>query len=84
MTGEPTQTASKVLCTPVYQSSSEKKVAITLLYQLCSTHYQPVQIEKQPCNQSSQYEKSGKFSVTERKPLCTTTKSTLFTVTKDE
>jgi len=40
--------------------------------------------EKQLCNQSSQYEKYEKFSIIKRKPLCATTKSTLFAVGKDD
>jgi len=36
------------------------------------------------CNQSSRYEKYGKFSVMKRKPSQATTKSTLFTVSKDK
>jgi len=40
--------------------------------------------KKQPCNQSSQHEKLGKFSVTKRKPSRVTAELTLFPVSKDE
>ena len=40
--------------------------------------------EKHFCIKSSHYEKYGRFLVTQRKPLRATTKSTLFTVSKDE
>jgi len=44
----------------------------------------PAALEKQLCNQSSQYEKYRKFSVMKRKPSCAATESTLFAVSKDE
>jgi len=40
--------------------------------------------EKKLCNQSSQYEKYGKFSIMKRKPSHATTKSTLLSVSKDK
>jgi len=40
--------------------------------------------EKHLCNKSSHYEKYRQFLITQRKPLCATTKLTLFTVSKDE
>jgi len=39
--------------------------------------------EKHLCNKSSHYEKYGQFLITQRKPSRTTTKLTLFTVSKD-
>jgi len=59
--------------------SLKSKVAITLHCQMHSTCYHPVWIEK--------YLKSNcviKVAITKRKPLCATTKSTLFTVSKYE
>jgi len=40
--------------------------------------------EKHLCNKSSHHEKYGRFLVTQRKPSHATTKSMLFTVSKDE
>jgi len=40
--------------------------------------------EKHLCNNSSHYEKYGRFLVTQRKPSRATTELTLFTVSKDE
>jgi len=68
--------------TPEYINYCVKsELAIMLRCQLCSTCYQPVWVfEKQLYNQSSQYEKYGKFSVTKKKPSCANTSSTLFAV----
>ena len=69
------------------QLSSETEVSIALLFsvsyvQLHSGMDQEL-FEKHLCNQGSHYEK-WTISITQRKSLRATTKSTLFTVSKDE
>jgi len=70
------------------QLLSETEVSITLLCQLFSTHCTAVQIKN--CLKSTSaikvetIKKIQMISVTQRKPSCTTTKLTLFTVSKDE
>jgi len=72
--------------------SSETKVSISLPCQLCSTRYIAIQINN--CLKSTSVIKVatmkntddslGTISVTQSKPSRATTKSTLFTVSKDE
>jgi len=73
------------VCTPVYQLSSEKQSSH---YTLLPAVFNPLPnrevFEKELCNLGSQYEKYGKFSISNGKPSCATIESTLFTVSKDE
>jgi len=62
----------------------KNKVSITPVFNPLSTSTNQEVFEKQLCNQSSQYEKCRKFSVTNGKPSHATTESTLFPVSKDE
>jgi len=48
----------------------------------CSTNQEV--FEKHVYDKSSYYEKYGQFLIMQRKPSCATTKSTLFTVSKDK
>jgi len=68
------------------QLSSETEVSIALLYQLCSTHYTVVRIKN--CLKSTSVIKVATMKNTDNfcytKSSCATTKSTLFTVSKDE
>ena len=67
---------------------SESEVSIAVFCLLCSPRYTTVRIKK--CLKSTSVlkvatmKKYGQFLVTQRKPSRATTKSTLFTVSKDE
>ena len=69
---------------PIYINYHLKSEAsITLRCRLCSTRYTTVLFEKHLCNQNSHYKNMDDFR-NEGKPSCAITKSTLFTVSKDE
>jgi len=79
MTGEPTQTAFKASCTPVYQLSPEK----------WSNHYTLLPAVVNPLPASiyklrSIKVASMKIHIMKRKPSCATTELTLSAVSKDE
>jgi len=88
MTGEPTQAASKGLHAqvhPVYQHHLESKVAITLCYQLYSTCFQPVRIEKYlKSNCVIKVASMKNAAVLKMKPSRTATNLTFFAVSEDE
>jgi len=66
-----------------YRLKSE--ASIELLFQLFSTHYTPIRTKTWSLYQGSHYEKYTRFpSRTQRKPSHATTKSTLYTVSKDK
>ena len=81
-------TARNTIVPRTPQLSSETEVSIALLYQLCSTYYTAVRIKKSLKSTSVLKVATMKnyvwFLITQSKPLRATTKSTLFTVSKDE
>jgi len=72
MTGESTQTASKVSHTEYINYCLNSEIAITLRCQLCSTCYHPVWIEKYLKSSCvikvASMKNTEFFSVTKRKP----------------
>ena len=81
MTGEPTHTASKERNGTAINYRLKSEVTITLRCQLCSTNYTALRIKN--CLKSTSAIKVDTMSY-ERKSSRATTKSTLFTVSKDE
>jgi len=78
MTSEPMLTTSKALYTRYINYRLNSEVAITFRCHLCSTHYQPVQIEK--CLKSNYVIKVANMkiqaiSIAQRKPSCATIES---------
>ena len=90
MTGEPTHTTSKErngAMHPRVNYCLKSDVSIMLHCQLCSTCYTALRIKN--CSKITSAIKVATMKNTddfhyERKPSCTTTKSTLFAVSKDE
>jgi len=87
MTGEPMHTASKVLCIPVCQLLSEKRssyyASLPAVFNLLYSSTNQQLFEKNLCNQSNYYENYRRFSVMNGSHYVSTTKLTLFTVSKD-